>query len=295
MFRVSFADGEVTQLVETDFPSFLKFAVWQLELGDDTNVLHYQGYMELTAQKTIPQLHLIPGFEGSWFGPRMGTAAQAIAYCEKPDTRVHGPWRYGSSFAQGARTDLMAVKKLIDDGQPMKRVAEEHFTDFIRYERGFKSYKRLQAVKREWAMSIIIYVGPTGTGKSKAARETYPLAYWKPAGKWWDGYDGEETVVIDEMYGHCFPYTELLHLMDRYPHSVETKGGTVEFNSRRIIFTSNEEPEDWYNGERIHQSDWASSPLNRRIKEFGVIIRTGEVHRRVIPVLVNPILYGQPQ
>ena len=132
-------------------------------------------------------------------------------------------------------------------------------------------------------MEIICYIGPSGTGKSRAAREAYPQAYWGPKGKWWDGYCGQETVIVDEMYGHRFSFSELLQLLDRYPFQVETKGGVRQFTSRRIVFTSNQHPEDWYNAERTHQMRWAENPLYRRLREYGRIIQTGEVHRATAP------------
>ncbi len=266
-------------------PEGIDFLVFGWELTPGSLTPHAQGYVEWTNPATLA--HCRAFLDANWLVCK-GNQAANIAYCTKD-----GDWvEFGTRKAQGARTDLLAVKTLLDAGEPIKRIADDHFSDFVRYERGFKSYKRMIAVKRSWPMSIIIYVGPTGTGKTKAAHDTYPDAYWKPKGKWWDNYDGQETVVIDEMYGSSFAFTELLQLMDRYPLSVETKGGTVEFNSKRLIFTSNEEPEDWYDSEKTHRMAWKDSPLNRRIKEFGVIVRTGEVHRRVRPQVNQPQFYG---
>jgi len=161
----------------------------------------------------------------------------------------------------------------------LAQIAEDHFSAFIRYEKGFRSYQRLKSAKRDWAMELIVIVGPSGTGKSRWARTQYPDAFWKMKGPWWDGYDGEETVVIDEMYGHCFPFTFLLQLTDRYPFVVECKGGSINFISKRIVMTSNQHPRDWYSAEKTHHGTWEESPLNRRIREYGTLLITGEVHR----------------
>jgi len=160
----------------------------------------------------------------------------------------------------------------------LAQIAEDHFSAFIRYEKGFRSYQRLKSAKRDWAMELIVIVGPSGTGKSRWARTQYPDAFWKMKGPWWDGYDGEETVVIDEMYGHCFPFTFLLQLTDRYPFVVECKGGSINFISKRIVFTSNQHPRDWYNAESTHSGPWDQNPLNRRLREFGRLYFTGAVH-----------------
>lgn len=70
--------------------------------------------------------------------------------------------------------------------------------------------------------------------------------YYKPHGKWWQRYDGEHTVIMDDFYGWV-PYDEMLRIMDRYPHKVETKGGYKEFLSKQLIITSNLHPCEWYN------------------------------------------------
>jgi len=65
------------------------------------------------------------------------------------------------------------------------------------------------------------------------------------AGCWWDGYEGQHTVIIDEFYS-WLRYDFFLRLTDRYPLQVETKGGVVQFVSHRIVFTSNTPPTAWY-------------------------------------------------
>jgi len=172
------------------------------------------------------------------------------------------------------------IRARIDKGDQEVDIAQDHFGSWVRYHRGFREYKRMRQLERarDWPMEIICYIGPSGTGKSRAAREAYPDAYWGPKGKWWDGYCGQETVVVDEMYGHRFGFSDLLQLLDRYPYQVETKGGVTQFVSRRLVFTSNQHPQDWYNAERTHQGDWGQNPLNRRLREYGKIIFTGEVH-----------------
>ncbi len=65
--------------------------------------------------------------------------------------------------------------------------------------------------QRSWQTTCTVVWGPPGSGKSMHAwAEGGPEAYWitKPNGPraFWDGYDGQENVVIDEFYG-WLPHT----------------------------------------------------------------------------------------
>ena len=76
--------------------------------------------------------------------------------------------------------------------------------------------------------------------------EKFPDAYWKSCGdKWWDDYDFQEVVIIDEYYG-WLPYSYLLRLLDRYPLNVESKGGMLNFNPKQVWICSNNSIDDWY-------------------------------------------------
>ena len=69
--------------------------------------------------------------------------------------------------------------------------------------------------------------GPSGTGKSRFVAARWPDAFWKaPESKWWDGYSGQETVVLDDFKDYAMPLVELQRLLDWYPLWVEVKGGS---------------------------------------------------------------------
>lgn len=95
--------------------------------------------------------------------------------------------------------------------------------------------------------TTVAFWGPTGTGKSRTAWDEAGMdAYPKdPRTKWWDGYTGQEHVVVDEFRGGI-DVAHLLRWLDRYPVLVETKGGSIPLRATKFWFTSNLDPRNWY-------------------------------------------------
>lgn len=86
----------------------------------------------------------------------------------------------------------------------------------------------------------IWYYGPPGTGKSRKAREENPDAYIKAQNKWFDGYEGQETIILDDFdrNGACLGHY-LKIWADRYRCSGEVKGGQIKLRHKKFIITSN--------------------------------------------------------
>lgn len=242
--------------------------VFQREVCPTTGREHFQGYLELTVRQRLAAVKTALGDPSVHLEPRKGTALEAKAYCQKDESRKEGtsPVELGemSSVTPGARQDLLAVKALLDKGSSELEIADAEFPTWARNFRAIERYKRLQLEVRSWKTDLFIICGATGTGKSRVCQETYADAYWKPRGNWWDGYDAHQTVIIDDFYG-WLPWDLLLRLTDRYPLTVETKGGSVQFVAKRIVITSNKSPGQWY------KDEIDKSPLQRRTTRFSWI------------------------
>ncbi|EDR25456.1 replication-associated protein, putative [Entamoeba dispar SAW760] len=88
--------------------------------------------------------------------------------------------------------------------------------------------------------------GPPGTGKSRLvrdyARSRGYRVYEKLSNKWWDNYDGEEIVLIEDLDPQvCKLLVHHIKLWaDRYPFRAKIKGGSVRLEPRfQFIVTSN--------------------------------------------------------
>lgn len=240
----------------------VEYAIWQLEEGTE-GTRHLQGYVVFCRRKKIATLKKVD-VRAHW-EIRRGTHAQAKEYSSKVDTRKEGPWTVGTDTdipeKQGTRSDLLEVKKAIDEGKDEVYLVDTHFGVCAKHMRFFRDYKRIKTAPRTEKTHVRVLWGPTGTGKSKYCAAQHPTAYWKPQGQWWCGYTGQDVVIIDEFYG-WLTYSFLLRLLDRYPLIVETKGGQVAFTAKTIILTSNKHPKEWYDAGRHPYA-----PLERRIDE----------------------------
>jgi len=234
----------------------LKILVYQLERGEQ-GTIHLQGYLELHAPCRLAALKKL--FPTAHLEVRKGTRLQAVEYCTKEESRVSGPYLYHhrgldlqgylhavKTTGGGNNTALQEIKELLqqEDYSELK-LADEHFDHWVRHYKAFREYKRLKTPPRNDFKKLVVVVGPSGTGKSRFARDQYPHAYWKQRSQWWDGYSGEKVVILDEFYG-WLPYDLLLRLCDRYPLLLETKGGQVQCSADTVVITSNLNPNQWY-------------------------------------------------
>lgn len=246
----------------------VRFAAGQLEKGEDAGALHLQYYVQRPGKTTLAALRREVCDASHWEVAR-GTAAECVAYVTKERTRVDGPWRFGECTTMGSRSDLARAAQAIRDGKTLKEVAEEHPEEFIRYHKGLVAYQAALASRGPRVCppdgpEVWVFWGPTGTGKSRRAFETWPDAYRKMTNdKWWDGYRGEETVIFDDFKGSSMRLHDFQLIVDRYPVKVETKGSTVELSATRLVFTSNRHPSEWYSGDADPEGT-----VMRRIDEF---------------------------
>lgn len=238
------------------------YMCWQLEQGS-TGTIHFQGYIVLNNAYSLAQMKRIFSTRAHW-EIRRGTHDEAVMYCTKEDTRMEGPYHKGVPPQQGKRSDLEEIKTLIDGGATELSIAQSHFASWTRYHRSFHRYRLIIKPPRREKPHVIVRYGPTGTGKSYSCRFLDPLdTYRKPntgSTQWWDGYEGQSIIVIDEYRG-WLPYDVLLMILDESPYILQIKGGFVPLTATQIIILSNLHPSLWYTKDPLH--DYAM--IERRI------------------------------
>lgn len=224
------------------------YAIYGKEICPETKRSHWQVYIESVKRHRISWYS--KRFNNAHVEIRKGTGLQASEYCKKDGEYIE----FGELSGEyaGKRNDLLAIKKKIDEGKTMIDIADNHFESFIRFNRGFSLYKSLKTKKRDFKTHVTVFYGLTGTGKSRrafemaqAAESFYYVTITGDGPVWWNGYEGQELVVINDYLGE-FRYRYILQLLDRYPIQVPTKGNMIEFTSKSIIFTSSKHPSLWY-------------------------------------------------
>lgn len=212
--------------------------------GRLANVLILTGFINFKRKREWTAIKRVIG-DAAHIEPANGDDGQNKTYC----TKENDFWEFGTPINQGRRTDLEGVVEKIKAGTEIRKIATDCPVEFIKFHKGIERLHGLigSGEKRDFKTQVIVYYGETGSGKSrKAAEVAGQSVYYKTRGEWWDGYSQEETVIIDDYYG-WIRYDEMLRLCDRYPHQVPVKGGFTNFRSKRIIITSNDPIDKWYN------------------------------------------------
>lgn len=216
-----------------------KYLIFGYEEAPTTGTRHLQGYVAFqnprSADAVKADLGGRPHLERA-----KGNAQQNKTYCSKDKNFEE----FGELPKQGERTDWAQAVEQIQSGMDIADVVVEQ-PQLLPGIRSLERFKNLLLKPKHRDVHVVVLYGDAGTGKSRWAYEQYPDLYSKPRGDWWDGYTGQETILLDDYYGYL-PYSELLRVLDRYPYNAAVKGGFVWAQWNTVIITSNKKPEEWY-------------------------------------------------
>lgn len=226
-----------------------RYVVFGREVGE-SGTPHLQGYLELDNAKTLSAMKKI--HEKAHWEARRGTPVQADEYCRKGGD----VWSKGELPKQGRRTDLEGAVELVQGGVALEVVAAEMPAVYVKYHKGLRELRNSRFLDRSEKPVVSWLWGKTGVGKTRTAVQDGSF-YIKDATRWWDGYEQQEVIVIDDFDG-TWPFRDLLRLLDRYPYQGQTKGGYVKINSPKVFITCDRPPTEFWSGHELEQ-------LNRRL------------------------------
>lgn len=242
-----------------------KYLVVGKEVGE-SGTPHLQGFVAWDFTKTLSACKKI--FATAHWEISKGTPGQAAEYCKKEDK---------AAFEKGVLPMSQKEKgdsNVVRCADALRAVAEGRLEDvpadlLVKHLKQMEyAVLRVKASKRkletiEGDMEHEWIWGPTGTGKSYRARSENPGCYVKlSAAKWWDDYDFEEVVLIEEVGLKALDHSEEFKVMlDRYKFRCEVKGGSLLIRPRKLVITSNYHPNDIWGG-----NTEAYAPIMRRLK-----------------------------
>lgn len=269
-----------------------KYICYGEEICPTTGTPHLQGYCYFKAAKSLsaaskyfPRGHLVPA---------AGSSGQNKLYCSK-DGIFH---EYGKAPL---------------DSKDKGRMERDRWTDIVSlarngdFEAVFRKYPDVYATRlpvlenlhRKRPISLTTldgemehewYVGATGSGKSKAARTENPGSYIKdPETVWWDDYDFQETVIIDDFDKYQKSQGgQMKRWLDRYVFPAQVKGGYMSIRPKKIIVTSQYLPSEIWDDEKTIDA------VNRRVRlrYFGVAPPSTPPRRMALPQLISE--FGTP-
>lgn len=229
---------EAIDLLSTFVEDRCSYIIVGFEVGK-CGTPHLQGYLELSKQTTFTTLKkMLPVIH---FEERKGTATQARDYCKKSGHYIE----HGSISIQGKRNDIARIRDMVNNNSTILDIMND--VNSFQAWKAAETYLKYKPLSTDYIKKTVIWIwGKSGTGKTKKAY-TYikEKTFWRSKSnlKWFDGYYGQEIVIIDDFReSHC-SHSELLELLDGYEISVPVKGGFTIWRPKVVIITTPKKPE----------------------------------------------------
>lgn len=219
----------------------VSYVVAGSEVCPKTGKTHSQCYLQTTT--SVRRAKLTKILTTAHFEPARGTPQQNRAYCIKDGNFLeHGTIRTikrgGQETQQTSHSTLIALAKAgklleIEETYPSQFLHRYHTIRAI-----WKDYQQ-PCPDSPWTRGVWIS-GPSGVGKSRLARQIYKPFYPKMANKWFDGYQGEPYIILDDV-GPDQAKSLTYHLKiwaDRYAFAAESKNHSRQIAPMGFIVTS---------------------------------------------------------
>lgn len=218
------------------------------EIAPTTKTPHYQGYVRL---KNAMTFHTLQKFlTRARICVAGGNDFQNQKYCSEDGNLL---FEYGEPTEQGKRNDIRDLAQLIKSNQVSQvDVMFDYPELYMKYSRSIEKMFNAMLKPRDTVPQVHWRWGLAGTGKTRYCIETHPSHYVKDGTMWWDGYQQQEAIIIDD-FDNAIPYRTLLRMLDRYVYQGQVKGGYVQINSPYIYITCEHPPRYYWSGNELAQ------------------------------------------
>lgn len=250
----------------------IRLLSYQLETAD-TGKVHLQVYLETYGPLSRGQVKKMLNDNQLHIEPRGGPRYNAYMYTKKEDNpwwhanfpqwKDHGARIPGTehkqigyfSTRQGERTDIQRVVDAVEAGKTESEIADMCPREFIKFGAGINRLLAVRARKlrnKYNPVKVIVRYGDTRSQKTRKALDEFGYEKvfsptWNGSKFWWDGYEGEKVIQINEIDKMDISINAFQRLTDDYIQLIEYKGGVTASNWDTIILTSNVPPNEWFN------------------------------------------------
>lgn len=280
--------------------SHVRYICGQWEKGKgEKDYIHFQGYVQfmcaIGSRKLIQEILKFKG----WCDNARGNLLENINYTSKENLEEKGnrlkdtevfilgdPVDCDGNGKGSERSDLNKIKKALDNGASTWEIANSHFSTWSRNYRSLDVYKGMvenRNIPHLRTVKVHVFYGASGCKKSWCALQLavkgnllssncpyYKPLYRKDGGLWFNKYDGEKILILEEFYGQL-KFSYFLALLDSYRFECERKGGTCWAQWDTIYITSNTHPNKWY----PNIPEESKVGIKRRMKSIRHFIRPG--------------------
>lgn len=248
-----FNDWKEKRLDEPEVGYSISYICMGREMAPSTNKIHFQCYMEF--YKTVSLAYLKRKFSNkAHFEIARGGKYDNIKYCSKEKDTEHGMFLDFSRLEFNEeklreKVDAQKLQFFQDCRKYTMQELEEFYPNSVFNQRGKIQEWRMYGVQKKTYSGSLnhknywIY-GPTGVGKSRWVREQGKTIYEKNVNKWWNGYDFQEIVLVED-----FPIGDKARMMfdyvklwaDRYNFVGELKNSHMNIcpDTYKLIITAN--------------------------------------------------------
>jgi hypothetical protein len=258
-----------------------------LVLYDEKFTTKLQNYFDLTEGSA--------SYHGNYQGARNNN--DVLKYIKK-----NGDFVEEGEFVSNAQKDIQerALENKILLSKPVNELVDEgliHLSHAKLIHQAKELYSKLTQTPNDSTNKICYWIyGTPGIGKSTFAFDKmYPgeAIYDKLINKWWDSYNNEDVVIIDDITpDHKGVMTYFLRRWaDKRPFPGECKGGhTQQISFSRLVVTSNYLPKEIFAGDET-----TIEAIERRFKIVS-IFKKSETERKLVdwPYQVQSYMEIQP-
>lgn len=247
------------------------YAVFQLEEGEQ-GTPHLQGYVTLVKKVRMTTLKTKLAPMQPHLEVASGNAAQNRKYCTKAEGRLDGPWEYGEMTLVGKQALMKILFDCVEAGWTQRQMTQA-YPALLGHSKAIAYAVRLRSeasAKRWREVMVTVRIGGTGLGKTREAiGGDYEGCYvWsktnaKGSTNWFDGYEHQDHLILDEIQPGDFTIAHMLRLLDGNPLTMQVKGASVSANFTRVTLTSNFPVAAWFPKAGEH----SMAALRRRISE----------------------------